>query len=325
MGVVDRTQFAHTMAQDVQAIVDSLLTDMTPVHPMIFDVQENESGAYKTEIDIIGLSDLEEIEEREEPPIDEIFEGPVRSGRTHKFARQVPITEEVQEDTNLMAVRRQQLAEYFAQAYMRAREKWCANIFNYAGYTAGHAIYNATTTGYTDPSGDLLYDSKPLVALSGNGHSGSVSGTAIHNGLALTLSYSNLQTADLYFRNSMSYDERGNRVQLSPRYLLVPSALRHTARQITQNPAQPDVTDRNINTVGGDYEVMEWQYLSDTAAWALLEERTKQFLKLQIVKPLTVGAVINELTGVISFYAKARWRVMIKDWRWILGSGFPTS
>jgi hypothetical protein len=59
-------------------------------------------------------------------------------------------------------------SKLWGSEYARAKETYAARPFNEGGNLAGDVVFNGTHTGNSDPSGNLLYDSKPLFNLTGN-------------------------------------------------------------------------------------------------------------------------------------------------------------
>ena len=59
-------------------------------------------------------------------------------------------------------------SKMWGSEYARMKETYAARPFNEGGNLAGDTVFNGSHTGNTDPSGDLLYDGKPLFTLTGN-------------------------------------------------------------------------------------------------------------------------------------------------------------
>ena len=59
-------------------------------------------------------------------------------------------------------------ASSWGEAYRVTKEEFAASFFNQGGYTTGDEIFNGSFGDNTDPSGNYLYDSKPLFNLVGN-------------------------------------------------------------------------------------------------------------------------------------------------------------
>ena len=125
--------------------------------------------------------------------------------------------------------------------------QWHAmNLFNHA--------FDTTITG---PDGySLCYDSHPVIPNSS---------TTIDNSGTLELNAVNLETT----RTAMMgwKDEQGNYLMVEPDLLLVPPALRKTARIIAETPEEPDITDHGINVWKGAVDVMECKLLTDSGRW----------------------------------------------------------
>ena len=69
--------------------------------------------------------------------------------------------------------------------------------------------------------------------------------------------------------NTNNYNERGEKVALKPDLLLVPPALRFTARTILESEKEVNSVNNDINPVQNLVQMLEWQYLTDTDGWLL--------------------------------------------------------
>lgn len=77
------------------------------------------------------------------------------------------------------------------------------------------------------------------------------------------LTSTRVSTAQLAF--AARTDADGNPINVSPRYLVVPTGLLHTARQILNSELVPELATNGINVVRGSFEIIEDPHIAFTA------------------------------------------------------------
>lgn len=178
-------------------------------------------------------------------------------------------------------------------------------------YHGASVFNNAFNSGVTGPDGAALCANSHTLVPGGN--------VTIDNYDTLALNADNLETA----RNAMKAwtDDRGNKIPVNPDLLLVPPGLRKTARVISESDGEPDVSDNNVNVWKGQLKVIEWEMLTDSNAWFLIDSRRmKQYLiwwNRRIPKLEQDGD--NFDTEVAKWKVVGRWSYGWKSPLWIYG------
>lgn len=137
-------------------------------------------------------------------------------------------------------------------------EAW--NVFN-----------RAFTAGYTGPDGVVLcattHPKNPDEAT-----------TYISNRLATDsdLSVSTLKTMLTNFKNMT--DERALKFTQVPKYLIVPTDLEWTAKEILTSAQEPYVADNTNNVLQNSLELLVVPYLTDTDAWFIASDKADHTL-----------------------------------------------
>jgi hypothetical protein len=154
-------------------------------------------------------------------------------------------------------------------ALMKDRE--VAKLYNKGGYTSGHAIFNnfvngSTTAGITN---GLLYDGKPLFALSANNHPNWLGVNTYFNATANSLSEANLRTAKIQINVTNAKDELDRQYQQRATTLMVPPNLEDSAKSIL-NAQQAQGSANWGGNPHGDMDLIVWNLLEDTDAWYVL-------------------------------------------------------
>ena len=320
-----RGEFEELMTKNMYGWFWEGYEQLTPVYPQVFNVKTI-TGGYDKSTTGIGMGQLTERGEGDTIVSSNPLEGYTVYGKARTFSDSFSLTAEFVADTppekvaNIM----QDIAGSWGEGVINSKETFAANFFNYGGYTAGHDIFNGTITGVvTDPTGDLSYTGKPFFALSGNNHPAK-DGSTYYNSLgALSLTAANLQTSYNLTTNTNNYNERGEKIALKPTMLLIPPALRFTARTLLESEQETNSANNDINPVQNLVQPLEWQYLTDTDGWFLgTAGKGIDFLER---KAPVIDFYQNETNK--KFYATidARWGAQVSNWRYWNAANISTS
>lgn len=213
-------------------------------------------------------------------------------------------------------------ARWLGEERARREEEIAASAFNNGGLTAGHSVFNQTIEVFEDANGDLCYDGKPAFNLTGNARA-AIDGTTYYNGLALGLSAANWKTADNLMASTNAFDEMGRSIHLRPSQIIVPAALRHDVMQIRDAGGLAGSANNDANTFR-DYEVVDWNFLTDSDAWFIQDPMRKAFVWYDGGPPMVkVEESASNFSSTIAVQFK--YALNLRDWRPIVGSNFATS
>ena len=176
---------------------------------------------------------------------------------------------------------------------------------------AAKTFINAfTSNGYDGVP--LISDNHPLVDSEGVGK----------NLVSGALNDTNLKLALKKMRETV--DEAGNIIGVSPKRLIVPPALEHTAKALVNSTLQAGSELNDINTIKGALEVCVYDYIgaaaggSDTA-WYLQDPAVSQLNFFWRVKPEFKQQEDFD-TFVAKYRGYMRFSYGYSDWRGICGS-----
>ena len=321
-----RSEFTELMTRDMYGWFMESYDQLQPVYPQIFDVKPL-VGAYAQETAGIGLGQLSERSEGNDIVASNPLEGYTVIGKARTFSDSFYLTMEFVEDATpeKMASTMQGFAGTWASGVVNTKETFAAKFFNYGGYTSGrHDTFDNTITGViTDSSGDLIYTGKPFFALTANNHPAKDGSTYFNSLGALSLTGTNLQTAYNRMTNSNNYDERGEKIALRPDTLLIPPALRFTAKTILDSELLPGGANNDINTSQNLVSPIEWQYLTDTNGW-FVGSRGKGLTFLERKAPI-IDFYQDELSKKYYATIDARFGGMVTNWRHWVAANISTS
>jgi len=327
MGVV-RSQFTEGLKADMYAYGFEAYDSLPPVHEQIFEVIGS-SKAYEQSTSVIRGNDLKEKAENEPILYSNPLEGYTIYGKNRTFADGVEFSMEMVEDmpSEKIANIVLEYARGWGLETIRAKEEFAAQFFNEGFKTAGHDCFSANITGVTpsDAPTALLYDGKPFFNLSNNTRGLYPGATAAYyNGFSSsTLSETNLQTIYLHMVSTNNIDGQGKKINLMPNVLLIPSALRFTAKKLLETDRVVGSGNNDINTVQNLLTPIEWQYLTDTDAYFLGAQ--KRGMKFHNRKPLTFDFYQNDTNKSYRADVVVRWGAHVYDWRFWAGANGATS
>ena len=117
---------------------------------------------------------------------------------------------------------------------------------------------------YTGPDGVELF-STAHIREDGSTYANELSSSA-------DLSHASLEQALIDFRNFR--DGGGKRIQIRPRYLLVPPDLEFEAHRLVDSDHDPETDKNAVNPMSGlGLQVVVWDYLSNADDWFLLADK----------------------------------------------------
>lgn len=192
-----------------------------------------------------------------------------------------------------------------ADAYNRTKQLHAARLFNNA--------FSVDT---------LFYVNSEAVALCSDNHT-TTSGASVASG------FDNLTTASLSAVSvgALRTQMRGfrgdiaERISVMPNKIVVPIDLQDRAIEIVQSMKQPDTANNNKNPQDGRYSLVDWEYLTDTNNWFMLDDRKmKDWAKWFNRVPLEFGQAEEFDTFVAKWRAYCRYATGIFNWRFIAGS-----
>lgn len=325
---VKRNEFTEGLKADMYAYGFRAYDSLPPVHEQVFEVIGS-SKAYEQTTSVIAGNELTEKPEGERIVYRNPIEGFTVYGKNRTFADGVEFSMEMVDDMPAEKIANivTSYAAKWGQATIRKKEEFAAAFFNEGFKTAGHDTFSAFISNVTpsDAPTALLYDGKPFFNLSNNLRGLYPGATAAYyNGFsATTLSEANLTSIYLHMTATNNVDEQGKKINLKPNVLLIPSALRFTAKKILETDRVVGSGNNDINTAQNLLTPIEWQYLTDTDAYFL--GASKMGIKFHNRQALTFDFYQDEDTKGYKANVVVRWGAHVYDWRFWAGANGATS
>jgi len=218
------------------------------------------------------------------------------------FANGIQIERELYDDDRHGIWERRPVA--LAQAAQRTRQKHAARIFNNAF---------ATDT--------FFYNNSEGVSLCNDSHitnSGASTAAGFDNLVTSSLSAVAVTSARIQMRGFRG--DVGERLSVMPNKLIIPPDLYEIAYEIAESEGKVDSANNNANVHKGKYDVSDWEYLTDTNNWFMLDGSAQKDSLTWFDRVPLEFAMAEELDTLI-----AKWRAYMRyscawwDWRFILG------
>lgn len=299
-------------------------SEYKPVWPQIYKEQKS-TKAYEKGTSVIGVGQLEEVQEGAVAPIENIREGWTTLGKNRSFKKRLVIYKETLDDHQKIENMLRAAAKEWGNKWPETKDTLAAKPFLYGGYTAGHDIFNNAISGgvLTDSSGLLLYDSKPWFNLSGNTRTSKGGGT-YYNGAALSLTTANIKTQWTLMTVTNSKNERDEVVTIIPDALIIGSgALEWTARTILESTLIPGSAQNDKNLLQGIVDLIVWRKITDTDFWDL--SKVKRGKVFQNRMEPEIDFFEDKRTKNWEATIMARAGVRIDNFRFDVASNFSTS
>jgi hypothetical protein len=118
-------------------------------------------------------------------------------------------------------------------------------------------------------------------------------------------------------------DERGIKINVQARKLIVPPQLQFVADRLLQTPGRVGTSDNDINAIKNmgmlpDGYVVN-HYLTDTDAW-FIKTDAPNGMKHFVRSPMSTGMEGDFETGNVRYKARERYSFGFSDWRGMYGS-----
>lgn len=191
-------------------------------------------------------------------------------------------------------------------AVARTRQKHAAQPFNNA------FSVDSTWNSYSEN-----------VALCSDSHTTTAPGVSTTSGfdnlIISALSAVALAAARIQFRGLKG--DRGQALDIEPDMLLIPPDLYQTAFEITESMGVPDNANNAANVHRNKYKVIEWQRLSSTRNWYLIDSTLMKDGLHWIERVGMEFAMVEDFDKL-----SGKWRVYLRygnghnSWRWLIGA-----
>jgi len=322
-----RANFVKGMVNDAYDYAMESYSEKPLVFSDIYDTETSE-GAYEQYTTVVGPGKLNRTAEGVTLPRVETTEGFTVYCANFKYPVELAITNEAIDDNRKIKSFLKTWAQGLGEAARITQEDEHADIFNYGGFTAGHATFNndiaggVLSTGY----GSTAYDSVCAFNTSDNTRTAK-SGLTYYNGvLTLQLDATNIQKLFNLLTVTNAFDEAGKRIEIMPDTLLCQYGSDNwfAARRLIESPASVDGAHAGIvNLWKSQLRVIGWSALSDSDAYFI--GCSKKGLKSLARLPLSIDYYEDKGNDGQVVRAKTRFGRCFNNFRFWVGANFSQS
>ncbi len=322
-----RANFVRGMVNDAYDYAMESYSERPLVFPEIYDM-ESSGGAYEQYTTVVGPGKLNRRAESQTIPRVNTTEGFTVWCANFKYPVELAISNEAIDDNRKIKSFLKTWAQGLGDAARITQEDEHADLFNYGGYTSGHATFNndipggVLSTGY----GNLCYDTFPFFNTDDNLRAAK-SGLEYYNGvLNLQLNEVNIQQLFNLLTVTNSYDEAGKRVEIMPDTLLVKYGSDNwfAARRIIESPSSVDGAHAGVtNLWKSQLRVIGWSALIDDNFWTIGSAR--KGLKSLARLPLTIDFYEDKPNDGQVVRARVRFGRAVCNFRYWVAANFSQS
>lgn len=258
--------------------------EVPPMYDKIYKViTSGITGAGHKETQLLGAGDLEEHTVEGQ---DITFKTPKQGWSTYAkyitFSDGLTLTKEAVQDTVKLGDLLKKLAGSWGESIRVLRETKAAQAFNDGGDLLGNSIFDGSHIGNADPSGLLLYDSKPLFTLTGNKRTTKGGGQYYNSVASITLDPDTFATVYHLHTSANNRNELDRVVGNPADTLLTRTGAEHDlAKRILESEQKPFGELNDINVNKSRVTAMAWDYLNDGTTYPGWYVGKKQHAKFQ--------------------------------------------
>ena len=297
---ISRSQLVKELEPGLNALFGLEYSRYENEHAEIF-ITETSDRAFEEEVMLTGFNGAEVKQEGAPVVFDQASEA-YTSRYTHEtIALAFAITEEAIEDN---------LYDRLASRYTRALARSMANTKQ---VKAAAVLNNAFNSSFTGGDGkELIATDHPLA-----------NGGTFSNELATAADLNETSLEQSLIDIAAFVDERGLRIAIQGRKLIVPKELQFTAERILKTPLRTATADNDINAIKNMGMIPEGyrvnHFLTDTDAFFIMTDAPNG-LKHFVRSPIKTAIEGDFDTGNVRFKARERYVIGFSDPRGIFGS-----
>lgn len=295
--------YLATALPSIEFIVQEKWMSFDPVYEKVFNVDSMKYSISQS-TQISALSPAGQVGEGQQIPTQNIEQGYDQTYVALKYGIMLATSEETIKDERYDVLSKNPAR--LARSFNTTTEIIAATIFNNGFSAAG-------------PDGQALFSTAhPLIKPTPTSATSS-------NRLAVDadLSMTTLKNLATLFRGQL--DSAGNKLNIPPKYLLVPKELEFLAYELCKSVMLPDSANANVNAVNSvmatrNLQPLVWDYLTDTNASFLVGDQMDTELHYYWRERPAMKSEIDFKTEVALTKMTARMVAGFSDWRGVVGT-----
>jgi len=300
---VTSTQFPDVLDSRFAEIFDNRYKQIADMVGTFYSIKQGASAPQRQDYRTSSVGAFGDVSEfTGTVPYDDVSEGYDGTITPKQYASGFQIERTLFDDdlTGIMEAKPAQLA----LAWARTRQKHAASTFNNA------ASVDTTWNSFTE--------NVALISDSHTTRSGASTASGFDNLTTAALSTVSLAAANIQFQGFR--DDRANRMSVAPSMILYPPNLYQTAFEIVESAGVPENANNARNVHEGKYRLVQWNYLTDTNNWFLIDESMMKDALTWVERVTSEFAMVEDFETLVGKWRLyGRYGLGHRDWRWILG------
>lgn len=322
MSVIISADFVQTLTKLANESFMLAFIEEPVVYPQLFeviDVNERYDGrTYGQFTEIIGEGEPREITYSQEHQFDDDSEGRTAKWALRPYQRGVKVTQDMIDNWTAT-----QVIDYIVEktralgtGNARARDRFCAQMFNKGMLTAGDRTYFNGTKGdlQVDSNAGLIYTGQPWFDTA---HALKLaSGTTFSNHTAsAAFTAATLETALILMETTNAKGERNEEIENPMDTILGPPNLEFDIMRVLTSALKPGTGNNDRNVLQERLKPVFWRKLSNTAGWYI--GAAKKGIKFLHKGPPVIRRKVDEFsgTGVIFLSIVDEFTGVVTQWR----------
>jgi hypothetical protein len=236
------------------------------VFDKVYSVKTGVTGAGDKSTQLIGAGPLtRHLVEGQDIKFNSPVEGWAYYVKYWTLSDGLAFTKEASEDSIKFGNVIKEFASTWGEQQRVAEEEMGARPFNVGGATSGDWIFNGSHAGNSAPYGNMLYDNKPLFAVSGNEHTTKGGGTYYNSIASLDVTPGDFEKLYNLHTATNNRNERDQVVKNDADTMLVkPGSSYFKAWKLFNSNLLPGQDINDANPYKNLCNTLKWDYLKDT-------------------------------------------------------------
>lgn len=200
-------------------------------------------------------------------------------------------------------------------------EEWglLVDLGQQLGYMAAYTMEKKAAALFNDAFNGSTYLAEDGLSICNDAHVNADSGNSQDNSFNSSLNFAGVKTVRTAMRKFTNYE--GDKASVRPRLLVVPTDLEEEGWELTKSLGKPDTANNNLNIYNGMFDMLVWDFLTDTNAWFMIDPR---LMKMNLIWYQRIALEVfgdgNLFTGTRKIGGYFRASHGCRDWRWVGGS-----
>lgn len=200
-------------------------------------------------------------------------------------------------------------------------EEWglLVDVGQQIGMLAAQTMEVTAAAAWSDFFTGATYKAEDNLSVCNSAHLNVDAGNSQSNTGTSDLDFAGIKAARIAMRKFTNY--RGDKMSVHPKLLVVPTDLEEVAWEMIRSTGKPDTANNNANMYNGMFDLVVWDFLTDTNAWFMVDPR---LMKLNLIWFQRIALEVfgdgNLFTGTRNIGGYYRAALGVRDWRWIYGN-----